>query len=117
MFSTICTWTQLWSLMPSRREALTAETCQRALTWSLALTASSNSASRRLPRVGARTRTSAIASRGGIGGIGGSGLLMPALQEQALAQPAVRDLERRVESLRGCLEDHQAGRKQAHAVG
>ena len=58
-------WTQEWSVIPSRRAALTAETCHQALTWLSALTASSSRSSRRLPRVGARTRTSAIASRGG----------------------------------------------------
>ena len=65
-------WTQLWSDMPSRRVALTAETCHHALSCTSALTASSSRSSRRLPRVGARTRTSASASRGGIGGSAGS---------------------------------------------
>ena len=32
MLSTIWICTQLWSLMPSRREAFTADTCHNALT-------------------------------------------------------------------------------------
>ena len=50
-------WTQLWSDIPSRRVALTAETCHQALSCSSALAASSSRSRRRLPRVGARTRT------------------------------------------------------------
>src|SRR5690348_13758865 len=114
MFRTICTCTQLWSVMPSRREALTAETCQSALMWSLALTASSSCSSRRLPRVGARTRTSESASRGGIGG---SGLDIGVLQQQALAQTAAPHLERSAEALAGGLQDQQSGRQQPHAIG
>ena len=87
MLVTIWMWTQLWSDMPSRRVALTAETCHHALSCWSALTASSSRSSRRLPRVGARTRTSASASRGGIGG-------------SASAGPAARVRRRRVGRLR-----------------
>src|SRR5215218_4291789 len=57
-------WIHEWSDMPSRRVALTAETCHHALTCSSALTALTSRSSLRLPRVGTRIRTSAIASRG-----------------------------------------------------
>src|ERR1700751_2646465 len=110
MLSTIWTWTQLWSLMPRRREALTADTCQSALMWSLALTASSNCSRRRLPRVGARTRTSASASRGGIAGSGLPELLTARLEQHAFPEPTVGDLEWCTEPLRRRLEDQQPGR-------
>ena len=62
MFRTIWMWTQEWSDIPSRRVALTADTCHHALTWSSALTASRRRSSLRFPRVGARIRISAKAS-------------------------------------------------------
>src|SRR5436305_1348845 len=108
MFRTIWMWTHEWSDMPSRRVALTAETCQSALTWGSEFTASSSSSSRRLPRVGTRTRISASTSRG-------AGPVSPSrtdgLQEQALAQPSTRDHERRAEALGRRLEDQQPGGK------
>jgi hypothetical protein len=63
MFVTIWTWTHEWSVSPSRA-ALTPATCHQALTCSSPLTASSSWSRRRLPRVGARMRTLAIASAG-----------------------------------------------------
>ena len=76
--------------IPSRRVALTADTCHHALTCSSALTASSSRSSRRLPRVGARTRTSASASRGRRSAARhrrrvGSSRHRPRLQQHALA--------------------------------
>src|SRR5438105_15672376 len=98
--------------MPSRRVALTADTCHHALTCWSSLTAWSRLSRRRLPRVGARTRTSAIASRGGIAS--GMPLDTGSLQQHAFAQPALGDLERGAELLRSGLEDQQTGGKQAH---
>ena len=61
MLRTICMWTQLWSDIPSR-SALTCAMYHQPRTWSSALTASMKLSRRRLPRVGARTCASAIAS-------------------------------------------------------
>ena len=120
MFSTIWMCTQEWSLIPSRRVAFTADTCHHALTCSSELTASSSASSRRLPRVGARTRTSANASRGGIAGsrgaTGPSRLGTGDLEQQPLADPADPHPQRRGEALRGRLQDQQAGRQQPHAL-
>src|SRR3954453_21442650 len=63
MFVTIWTWTQEWSVSPSRA-ALTPATCHHAFTCGSPLTASMSWSSRRLPRVGARMRIAAIASAG-----------------------------------------------------
>ena len=58
-------WTQEWSDIPSR-SAWTCAMYHQARTWSSPLTASRNPSSLRLPRVGARTFASAIASFGGL---------------------------------------------------
>ena len=63
MLSTIWTWTQEWSDMPSRSE-VTWAMCHQARTCASALTPSSSASSLRLPRVGARTGADAIASAG-----------------------------------------------------
>src|SRR6187200_3177418 len=63
MFVTIWMWTHEWSVSDSRC-ALIPAMCHHALTWGSALTASRSCSRRRLPRVGARMRTSAIASAG-----------------------------------------------------
>src|SRR3984885_13440496 len=74
MLRTICMWTQEWSDMP-RRSDWTWAMYHQARTWSSALTASRKPSSLRLPRVGARTLASAIASLGGLrAGPLGSGL-------------------------------------------
>ncbi len=65
MLSTICMWTQEWSDMPSR-SAWTWVMYHQARTCSSPLTASRKASSLRLPRVGARTLASAIASFGGL---------------------------------------------------
>ena len=65
MLRTICMWTQEWSDMPSRSD-WTWVMYHQARTWSSSLTASRKLSSRRLPRVGALTWASAIASRGGL---------------------------------------------------
>ena len=65
MLSTICMWTQEWSDIPSR-SAWTWVMYHQARTCSSSLTASRKLSSLRLPRVGARTLASAIASRGGL---------------------------------------------------
>src|SRR5882757_8446505 len=96
--------TQLWSVIPSRRLALTADTCHQALTWSSELTASSSASSRRLPRVGARTRTSASAS---LGAIGSCSLATGGLQQDPLADPPDPHPQWRAEALRRGLEDQQ----------
>ena len=67
-------WTQEWSDMPSR-SAWTWVMYHQARTCSSSLTASRKLSSLRLPRVGARTCASAIASRGGLRcGPSGSGV-------------------------------------------
>src|SRR6478752_2444936 len=65
MLRTICMWTQEWSDIPSRSE-WTWVMYHQARTCSSWLTASRKLSSLRLPRVGARTRASAIASFGGL---------------------------------------------------
>src|SRR3954467_1240611 len=65
MLRTICMWTQEWSDMPSR-SAWTWVMYHQARTCSSELTASRKLSSLRLPRLGARTRASAIASLGGL---------------------------------------------------
>ncbi len=78
-------WTQLWSDIPSR-SALTCAMYHQPRTWSSALTASMKLSSRRLPRVGARTCASAIASRGGLRvGPLGSGAGTPSSGEDSAA--------------------------------
>src|SRR4051812_25516016 len=64
MLRTICMWTQEWSDMP-RRSAWTWVMYHQARTCSSELAASRKLSSLRLPRVGARTCASAIASCGG----------------------------------------------------
>ena len=74
MLRTICMWTQEWSDIPSR-SAWTCAMYHQARTWSSSLTAARKLSSLRLPRVGARTCASAIASRGGLRcGPSGSGV-------------------------------------------
>src|ERR1700733_3431996 len=97
-------WTQLWSLIPSRRVALTADTCHQAFTCASEFTASSSRSSRRLPRVGARTLTAASASRGGSGG---SCSATGRLKQYAFPQAATGHLERTAQALRGGPEDQQ----------
>jgi hypothetical protein len=63
MLSTICTWTHEWSDMPSRC-AVTSGARHSPFSRSLPLAAASSVSRRSFPRVGARTRTSAIASAG-----------------------------------------------------
>ena len=63
MLSTIWTWTQEWSDIPSRSD-WTWAMCHQARTSGSALTPSSSASSRRLPRVGARTWAASIASPG-----------------------------------------------------
>src|SRR3954471_11908463 len=65
MLRTICMWTQEWSDIPSR-SAWTWVMYHQARTCSSEFTASRKLSSLRLPRVGARTRASAIASFGGL---------------------------------------------------
>src|SRR4051812_19356331 len=62
-FSTIWTCTHEWSDIPSR-VAFVCWTSHQALSWSSALAASSSAWSLRLPRAGARSRISAVPSRG-----------------------------------------------------
>ena len=79
MLRTIWVWTQEWSDMPSR-SAWTCAMYHQARTCSSPLTASRNCSSLRLPRVGARTCASAIASAGGLRfGPSGSGVGTPRL--------------------------------------
>ena len=74
MLRTICMWTQEWSDIPSR-SAWTWAMYHQARTCSSPLTASRKPSSLRLPRVGARTCASAIASFGGLRvGPSGSGV-------------------------------------------
>ena len=63
LLSTICRWTHEWSLMP-RRWAVTCCSSQYALSFSLALAASSSWASLRLRSLGARMWIAAVASLG-----------------------------------------------------
>ena len=63
MLSTIWTWTQEWSDIPSRSE-VTWAMCHQARSSASALTPSSSASRLRLPRVGARTLAPAIASAG-----------------------------------------------------
>ena len=65
MLSTIWTWTQEWSDIPSRSE-VTWAMCHQARSSASALTPSSSASSLRFPRVGARTRACSIASRGAV---------------------------------------------------
>ena len=65
MLRTICMWTQEWSDIPSRSD-WTWVMYHQARTCSSPLTASRKLSSLRLPRVGARTFASAIASFGGL---------------------------------------------------
>ena len=65
MLRTICMWTQEWSDIPSR-SAWTCAMYHQVRTCSSPLTASRNLSSLRLPRVGALTLASAIASSGGL---------------------------------------------------
>src|SRR4051812_7685784 len=65
MLRTICIWTQEWSDMP-RRSAWTWVMYHQARTCSSLFAASRKLSSLRLPRLGARTRASAIASFGGL---------------------------------------------------
>src|SRR5205085_10398657 len=125
---------QLWSDMPSRRVALTAETCHHAFTCGSALTASSSRSRRRLPRVGTRTCALAIASRGGIASSteargppssgasalsgasasegGGSPSDNRGLQQHSLSQAATRDRQRQAKQLGRALQDQQPGGQQ-----
>src|SRR4051794_34708888 len=65
MLRTICMWTQEWSDIPSR-SAWTWVMYHQARTCSSSFAASRKLSSLRLPRLGARTRASAIASLGGL---------------------------------------------------
>ena len=72
MLSTIWTWTQEWSDIPSRSDCTWAM-CHQARTSASALTPSSSASSRRLPRVGARTAAASIASAGAAPELAGTG--------------------------------------------
>jgi hypothetical protein len=64
MLSTIWTWIQEWSDIPSR-SALTCVTCHQVFSCGSAFAASSSASRRRFPRVGALIRIASIASRSG----------------------------------------------------
>ena len=98
-------WTQEWSDIPSR-SAWTWAMYHQARTCSSSLTASRKLSSLRLPRVGARTRASAIASFGGLRlGPSGSGAGTAA---RSLAHPA--SLTRRTRSRRARTRDRASRR-------
>src|SRR5215208_1699009 len=92
MLRTICMWTQEWSDMP-RRSAWTWAMYHQARTCSSPLTASRNPSSLRLPRLGARTLASAIASLGGLrvgplgSGVGTASLIRAIVGEGSGAPP------------------------------
>ena len=86
MLRTIWMWTQEWSDIPSR-SAWTWAMYHQARTCSSALTPSRKPSSLRLPRVGARTWASAIASLGGFragpfgSGVGTASLIVRIVRE------------------------------------